>query len=296
MKIIKLLKYTCDYVYKNIVLPKIMNFFYGKILKKNSILKNSKKGKRCFIIGGGSSINGIPLEILKDEDTIVMNEFDQHEKYKIIHPKNYCIFDTAYFTSPDDHYLTRQFLKKSESIPKDTNFFLNIRAKEFIQKKNLFQGNKIYFIGMQGIMSDKFKFNIQIDKIVPWPKNSILMCLMISVYMGYGEIYLLGCEHNFLSRNIGLSKSLTYEHSYEDEREYIDISNPELAKKYTVAEELNMTYEEQVAHVRQLLKNYRLFYQKVKKINPEIKIFNATPGSFLDVFPAVDFPSIHFSN
>ena len=55
---------------------------------------------------------------------------------------------------------------------------------------------------------------------------------------------------------------------------------------------IHSSYEAELGHIRQLFKNYRLFYQKVKKLRPNIEIYNATPNSFLDVFPFVDFSTI----
>jgi len=53
MIIIKQLKYIQNYIYQNILLPRILNIKHKNILLKNLEFKNVKKNKRCFIIGGG---------------------------------------------------------------------------------------------------------------------------------------------------------------------------------------------------------------------------------------------------
>ena len=53
-----------------------------------------------------------------------------------------------------------------------------------------------------------------------------------------------------------------------------------------------MTYEDNIAHVLQLFKNYRLFNSKVRRLYPNVKIYNATPNSYLDVFPMINFEDI----
>lgn len=63
-------------------------------------------------------------------------------------------------------------------------------------------------------------------------------------------------------------------------------------KKYIVPREQNLTYEGNIAHIFQLFKNYRFFYSKIKKCYPNVKIYNATPNSFLDVFPFIDLKDI----
>ncbi len=294
MNPLKIINYAGDYYYQHYLLPKMYNIKYRKILQKNISLKNTKKGKRCFIIGGGPSLKHIDLSLLKDEETFFVNNFDDHPQYQALHPKNHVLIDTAYFTQGEDHFNTKKFIGKSTTLLPDTNIFINIFAKEFIEERNLFLKHKIFYIAMQGVMSDKFQFQIDIDKVVPWPKNSILMCLLISAYMGFNELYLLGVEHNFLSTTIGLKNSLTYKHSYEDERENIDTSNAEVVKRYATERDMNLSYEKQVANIKQLFKNYRLFKRKVEKMHPGITIYNATPESFLDVFPSIDFKNIPF--
>ncbi|TSA45572.1 hypothetical protein D4R52_02135 [bacterium] len=288
---INFVRYPFHYLYVNIIHPRISNFRYFNILSKNLELKNSMEGKRAFIIGGGPSLKNINLAKLKDEQTFALNEFDQNPKFNEVLPKNYLIIDSSYYTLGDDHYLTEQFQKKGKSLPEDTVLFINVSAKNFIEKNKMFTGHKLYYVAMEGIYSDKLPLNIDIDEVVPRPKNSILMALVIATYMGFEEIYLLGCEHNFLSMNIG-SKKFTYEHSYNDPRANIDPNDTELIKKYTNPRDLTLTYEKQIMNVKQLFKNYRLFWQKVQKEHPKTKIYNATPDSFLDVFPKIDFDKI----
>jgi len=45
----------------------------------------------------------------------------------------------------------------------------------------------------------------------------------------------------------------------------------------------------------QLFKNYRFLKQKLKITRPDTYIYNATPNSYLDVFPTVQFDEIKFT-
>ena len=85
---------------------------------------------------------------------------------------------------------------------------------------------------------------------------------------------------------------MVYDHSYEDEVSVLDPTNEEILKKYFAPKDLYMTYEKNIANILQLFRNYRFFYQKAKKVYPGIQIYNATPNSFLDVFPMINFEDI----
>ena len=54
--------------------------FQRNNLSKLKSLKDSHKGKRCFIIANGPSINSMDLSVLKNELTIGMNRIYLHEK------------------------------------------------------------------------------------------------------------------------------------------------------------------------------------------------------------------------
>lgn len=288
------LKRVFRYLYRNYFLPKYLTYKNRHILEINKELKNKYFGKRCFIVGGGPSIKEMDLSQLSNEFTFVVAEFDKNPQYNNLQPKFYILSDSTYFTEGESEYWNQMFEKKDKSVNTNTTLFLNLGAKDYVDKKGLFSKHKFYYVGTQGIISENFDFNIELDKYVPWPKNSVLLCMIIAVYLGFKEICLLGCEHNFLCFNIGRGqgKDLAYSHNYKDELSDIDKTNDQVVKRFAIPRDLAMNYEDNVAHVLQLFKNYRLFYKKICKLHPNVKIFNATPNSYLDVFPSISFKDI----
>lgn len=289
---VKKFQKASGYFHRNFLLPRILNFKNREILAKNKKLKNIYKGKRCFLIGGGPSIKQIDLGRLKNEYTFVVAEFDKNPQFHALNPKFHILSDSTYFTEGESEYWNEQFTRKDQTISPTTTIFVNLDAKTFIEKRNMFSRHNLFYIGTQGIMTENFPFNIELDKYVPWPKNSILLCLVIAAYLGFEKIYLLGCEHNFLSFNIGKGKDIAYSHSYEDEISRTDTTDTKAVQKVAIPRDLTMTYEDNIAHVLQLFRNYRFLYKKIKNIYPDTKILNATPNSFLDVFPSVKFEDI----
>lgn len=283
-----------SYIHRNLVAPHWYSWRDRKILERNLRLRDKYAGKRCFIIGGGPSAADIDLNLLSKEYTFALNEFDKNPEYNKLKPKFYAICDSAYYTEGETEYWPERFRAKDKTVPRETIMCLNLRAKNFVKKYGLFKNHRVYYFGTQGIFTDNLPFSIKLDKYVPQPKNSVLMCLMIAAWMGFKEIYLLGCEHNFLSFNIGYGKSLSYNHSYEDELSKFDSSNDEVMKKYIPIRDQILTYEKNIANILQLFRNYRFFYAKAKKLYPDIEIYNATPDSFLDIFPMINFEDIKF--
>lgn len=281
-----------SYFYRNYAAPRIYSFRDRKILSRNLELKNKYTGQRCFAVGAGPSIANTDLSKLKREYTFVVNEFEKNPQHKALSPKFHIITESNYFTEGGPEYWLGRFKEKDRTISTETIMIVNLRAKLFIEKNDLFKRHTIYYVGTQGIFSNNFSFNINLSYYLPNPKNSILMCLMTAVWMGFDEIYLLGCEHSFLAQPLGPSKSLGFGHSYEDEAFGLDISNKQVLEKYLSSKEINSNYELNILNTLQLFRNYRLFYSKALKTRPDLKIFNATPNSFLDVFPVINFEDI----
>ena len=281
-----------SYFYRNLIIPRWYSWRDREILKRNLGLRGKYTGKRCFIIAGGPSVSSIDLGRLRNEYTFVMTEFDKNPQFEKLNPKFYIITDSTYFTEGEANHWPTQLKKKNQVVAQNTTMILSLGAKSFIEKYKLFTNHPLYYIGTQGIFTDNLPFSIELEQYVPNPKNSVLMCLMAASYMGFSPIYLLGCEHNFLSKNIGYGKSMVYDHSYEDEVSVLDPTNEEILKKYFAPKDLYMTYEKNIANILQLFRNYRFFYQKAKKVYPGIQIYNATPNSFLDVFPMINFEDI----
>lgn len=290
--ILRKIKGILSYFYRNYIAPRLYDVLDHKVLSKNLELKNKYTNRRCFIIGGGPSVADINLSRLSNEYTFVMSEFEKHPQYNDLVHKFHIIADSNYFTEGQTEHWPRRFKEKDHDIPTDTTIIINRAAKPFIDKYNLFKNHQVYFMGTQGIFTDNLPFNINIDHYVPQPKNSVLMCMMAAVWMGFNEIYLLGCEHNFLASPLGRGKSSAFIHGYDDGIPKLDTADSEIIKKYINQKELRVTYETNMANMVQLFRSYRLFYAKARKTHPSLQIFNTTPNSFLDVFPMIDFEDI----
>ena len=290
--IAKKIKVIPSYFYRNYAAPKIYSIRDKKILSKNLELKDKYAGQRCFVIGAGPSIAATDLSQLSREYTFVVNEFEQNKHYNLLAPNFHIITESNYFTEGGPEYWLNRFKEKDKKIPINTIMIINLGAKTLIEKYDLFKQHQIYYAGTQGIFSSNLPFNINLDRYIPNPKNSILMCMLAATWMGFAKIYLLGCEHSFLAQPLGKNKSLGFSHSYTDEASSLNNANNEILKKYITPKEINSNYEMNMANTLQLFKNYRLFYAKALRIYPNLQIFNATPDSFLDVFPMINFDDI----
>lgn len=253
---------------------------YKDILSINKELADTKKGKTCFIIGNGPSIKNQDLTVLADKETFVVNSFWYHDKYELIRPKFYVVVDVPNLSEENKPLLRYQgdIPGRDPVISKvpDTKLFFSSKIKNYIESKGLFKNNPKYYVLQRNIMGPRLNFNLDITKPVPYTRNTIVLALMIAIYLGFEKIYLLGCDHNFLDH----PTTTHYEHFYKE----LDADMPDDLK--------GGTYEGSIESTLRLFKNYRYLKEKLEKTKPNVKIYNATPNSFLDVFPMVNFEDI----
>lgn len=261
--------------------------FYRKnkvTLENNKKLKNTQMGKRCFIMGTGPSIKDQDLLKLKNEQTFAVNTFWMHSQFKEINPKYYVSVE-PHSPKVGNNFWLEKFIKNAYRLSEvPMELFFNIKTKESIESKNLIPPNKIHYLAIDGFFRENLKYNIDLSQVIPNPKNVVLASILVAVYMGFEEIYLLGCEHDYLTYRTNYELN-----NYFYESDKFDMNNPNDVKRYGLTV---TSYESLINHAGKLFRNYRLLKDKLAKEKPRVKIFNATPNSFLDVFPMVKFENI----
>mgnify|MGYP000067544038 CR=1 FL=1 len=149
-------------------------------------LKNSKIGKRCFIIGNGPSLNNLDLTKLKEEDTFGVNAiYLNYEKMKF-HPTYYVVEDNLVaedrkdeinaYEGPKYKFFGNYFRSVLKS-DKNT-IFINL-LRNYGDNKNfpLFSTNCLRKLGVGGSVT--------------------YVCLQLAYHMGYDEVYMIGFDHNY---------------------------------------------------------------------------------------------------
>ena len=118
--------------------------------------------------------------------------------------------------------------------------------------------------------------DIDLTQLLPQVQSTSQLALELAIYMGCNPIYLLGMDHDWLAHR-GIDR-----HFYSGKTvENHPIAHGDLSKDA-------YKYE-----LESCLKLWQI-YEKMKLIADKkgIKIYNATDGGFLDVFPRVDYKSI----
>lgn len=218
---------------------------YSRLLE----YKNIHHGERCFIIATGPSLTLEDVEMLKNEYTISMNSIVKFFNQSSWRPTYYGIQDALvydklcndkYFQSIKGKFISDWLQEEKETSPDDIVFPLDLLEHMYINPP-------------------KFRTEFSDDAYaIVYDGNTITYSLIqIAVYMGFKEIYLLGCDCDYSGEK---KHFVNYGYAPPNDPRENTIIAYKTAKRY--ADEHN------------------------------IKIYNATRGGKLEVFERVNLEEL----
>lgn len=249
------------------------------ILNDNKKFKNIHKGKRCFIIGNGPSLKKENMELIRDEIVFTVNQIVKSNIYNQVHSNYHVVVDPIFFNFDKSSNLGRERLETFKKIPYDKNIpkcIFPYSQKDSIEKSGLNKILNTHYIYTNLYMTDCFNYTMDMTKNMPTANTVVQYAMFCAIYMGFSEIYLLGCDvTDFL---------LHFQNSEEKFND--DINNH--AYKYT--ENDKKVIKENSAKSKEfILYNYARVFQVYRQLKyycekRQIKIVNLTNGGCLDVF------------
>ncbi len=255
----------------------VSHLYYFKnreILSQNKTLKNSHRGKRCFILATGPSINEQDLKKLSGEFCISISNFFVHKDFNVIRPK-YHVFAESHDPITENQMAT-WFYDAEKHFTPEIQVLMSAHDKPTSDKIRLFSKQKIFYhlIDYRRQLSPSSEINFK--HRIPAIQTATHIAIYLALYLGAKEICLLGCDHDWILRQ------------WENKHFYFENQNVLFEHKKVLKKTVDMETE---------FKNYLKLWDIYKRIRDYgerrgVKIWNCTPGSFLDVFPKIDFEKI----
>ena len=166
-------------------------------LKKTKVLKNTKKGKKCFVFGNGPSMN--LLDIRKIEhyqktgfDVICVNSYILSEMARTIVPNYYVLSDPTSFNE-GNRQVSEDFV---DAQRQQIDYLNELKIPVFIPA----QFSKLNLIKHYYIFNDvenRFSKNINPLKPRGYLSMTAYKALAIACYFGYDTIYICGFDNDY---------------------------------------------------------------------------------------------------
>lgn len=159
-------------------------------------LRERHRGSRCFVIGNGPSLRQEDLRALERECTFVTNHFYLHPQLGTMRPTYYCVSDLSFFASA----LHPQWADHLSRFPAATVFFLPAELRRRVGWSRIRERPDVYYLRCNrtrkiwrlGAMS------VDATRVFDTGDSVVLdFCLPLAHFMGFSEVYLLGCDTDY---------------------------------------------------------------------------------------------------
>lgn len=228
---------------------------YSCLYTKLKIFRNKHKGKRCFIVATGPSLSITELDLLRNEITFSMNSIVMSFSKTQWRPTYYAIQDMRAYEKLKKLIIEADFPVILNGLPYP-NKALDIKDKSVYYPLNLLCHNIPFEKGKTKFFTE---FSDNAYNVVYDGYTITYSLLQLAVYMGIKEVYLLGVDCDYFSSQVS-NHILYYQKQDDIKAEYLMKESYKVAKKY--ADE------------------------------NDIKIYNASLNSKLDVFEKVDLKKL----
>ena len=267
----------------------VYNYFYKykflntvekrKLIKNNVKFKNAHYGERCFIVGNGPSIKGQDLSKLSNEYTFMVNQAMRMPIYNAIKPQFHILADPRYYNLNNKLEEDREVIEliKSLSTNPELICFFPINAFEFVRQNNLDDKLNISYFMAANTFYEGIKKEINLAKTIYASPTVIQFGIQIALYMGFSDIYLLGCDMTGFEEIRNVDNSMQSAYAYQ---------LTENEKKRMLRSTMHNGEELFYAYAR----NYTIYrimnsYCTKRSVN----LYNATKGGLLDNLKRVEF-------
>lgn len=237
------------------------------ILGSNASLRNRHAGERCFIIATGPSIKTQDLTLLAGETCIGVSNFFVHPDFALINPRYYCI--APYhppITVPDFQAWMRELEQQTSD---DMAMFTGLVNRQLWQEGGLFTRRATHFLKLGLPWDIQATRSIDLTRSVPHIQSVTVLALLAALYMGFKEVYLLGCDHDWI---LHLNTS---SHFYEEKEHKLVQAGYD--------EWIEADFSSHCQDYVDLWNQYSVLRSIAQKEGK--RIVNTTAGGLLDVFP-----------
>lgn len=249
-------------IWKVIKRRRIRKARYLLVPSKNMLkkMKDKYKGKRCFLIGNGPSLNKMDLTLLKNEFTFGVNAIYLNYKKMGFQPTFYSVED--FFVAEDRAEEINRLTGMMKFIPIDLSYC--IKNTEQVLYINFVRSHK-YFPSFSKDCSNK----------VFWGSTVTFMNMQLAYYMGFFEVYLVGMD---------------FDYKIPDHAKGINILSKEDDKNHFHPDYFGKGYRWHHPRLDLVLKSFKLAREEFNKDGR--KIINATAGGKLEIFERCEYKTL----
>lgn len=251
-------------------------------------IKSKKQEKPLIIMGNGPSFRDTidhHLDILCQNDTLAVNFAANSPEFFQIKPRYYTLADPLFFEDSDAENMIALY-DNLNKVDWQMTLIIPVKAPVKVKNPNI----TVERFNMVGVDGARWLKHILFDSrmAMPRPRNVLIPSIMVAIWLGYKEIYLVGADHSWM-KSISVDND---NHVVSIQTHFYKDSNKELGRKRDLFANVKL---HEVAH--SYYTAFKAYHTILDYITPKgVKIYNATPESFIDAFERRDLSYLRTSN
>ena len=246
-----------------------------KQLKFNKKFYNKYAGKRCFILGNGPSIKDVDLCLLSQEYVFTTNFFQKIEGHDKLTPSFHVFIDGMFFDISNEDKLTNNELNNYYRLVQSLGVpcFVPVNSYDYIHRNHWDEKIDINYVCSGAPIGFSEIKNIDLCKVIPSVNSVVQTAMMIAIYMGFAEIYMLGIDGTIIA--VDIEERLENGFFDEEIHPYNESSMYVSRKKYTMRERLMEQYN--------VFAGFENIYKYAETRG--VKIYNCSSRTLVDGIP-----------
>lgn len=255
-----------------------------KKIRDNAKFHNTHVGERCFILGNGPSLKDINLDLLGDEFVFSVNNFSLVDGYKKAKTNIHLWADLSFFELREDQKYNHDDLIDGYKKMAGENVvcFVPDQAYDFIVKNKLDEMLDINYFSIFASIDSGVRSHFDLSKVISGYSTVVQYAVSIAVYMGFKEIYLLGCDSTNIISLLNSAMGIRSEGMHAYKNDDVNERYKELLKHWTMTEAFHDQY---------------LLFEGFKTLKEEcdrrsIKLINCSTKTLINELPRADLSEI----
>lgn len=193
----------------------------SQIIASNRRFFNTHCGERCFILGNGPSLKQVDLNLLKNEFVFTVNNFSLVDGFEKARPNVHLWADYSFYEMREDQKYNHDELMdnyRKMALLSPICFMVDV-AYGFVKKNNLDKILDINYFSVTGSIDTKKRNQFDLSKAISAYTTVVQYAVSIAIYMGFKEIYLLGCDTTNIISLINSAMDIRSEnmHAYKND-------------------------------------------------------------------------------
>ena len=241
-------------------------------------------GKPLIVMGNGPSLAGViagDMDVLHSYPTLAVNFAANTPQFFEIRPRHYLLADPLFFNAVPAANVDTLWSALARVDWPMTLFVPSGNGKAVAAKLPGVDVREFNFVGLGGFhWFENLVWGRRLG--MPRPRNVLIPSIMAGIWMGYREIYIVGADHSW-TKTLEVADDNTVvsvqPHFYEDNK----------------AEHSRVTALYKNIRLHELLLSFHVAFKSYFSVRRfadrlGVRIYNSTPGSFIDAFERRGLP------